>query len=351
MKELIRPSLAGPYCEAGGFYVDPWKPVERAVITHAHSDHARGGMGAYLCSEACAPLLRERLGETIKIETLAYGERRQIGNTVVSLHPAGHLLGSAQVRVEHKGEVWVVTGDYKRQEDASCERFELVECNTFVTESTFGLPIYQWRRPEQIIRQIINWWRDSIERERACVLFAYSLGKTQRLLAALAAQGELPGPMATHYTSARLNAVYREQGMPVPEVQTATAEVLAELKGKGLLIAPQSMLGSNAMRKLGPYSTAFASGWMAVRGMRRWRSLDRGFAISDHVDWPQLMQTIRETGAERIGVTHGYTQQVVRYLQEQGMDAFEFPTRYTGETQESEKNGETANAAELEKDS
>ncbi len=338
---LIEPTKQGLYCEAGDFYIDPWKPVDRAVVTHAHSDHARSGCKAYLCSESGEGVLRERVGKQSHIDTLGWGTPITLNGVQVSLHPAGHLLGSAQVRVEHKGEVWVVSGDYKTQEDVSCEPFEAVRCNTFITESTFGLPIYRWKPVAQVMDEVNGWWRQNQEEGRTSVVFAYSLGKAQRVLCAVDAS---IGPIGAHGTVMKFLPHYRAEGRPVPEVLHAKAESAKELKGKGLIVAPGSTQNSPWLRQFMPHSLAFGSGWMQVRGARRWRALDRGFVLSDHADWPGLIEAIRATGAERIGVTHGYTKPMVRWLTEKGWEAWEIPTRFTGETTgtsgEPERDGE-----------
>lgn len=344
---LIRPTTDGPFCEAGGFHVDPWGQVEKALITHAHSDHARWGSRSYLCSDTCKPILQERLGSNAVIESIPFGETRTINGVTVSFHPAGHVLGSAQIRIEHKGEVWVMSGDYKLAADISCEAFESVRCHTFVTESTFGLPIYRWPSTETVRSEILNWWRSNAEQERASVLFAYPLGKSQRLLAMLGELDTLPGPMAVHGSTYRLNAIYRELGRPVPDVPAGTADTLKSLRSSGLLIAPQMLQGGTLLRRLGSHSPAFASGWMRIRGIRRRRSLDRGFVISDHADWPGLLQAIEASGASRIGVTHGHTGPLIRYLKEKGLDAFDFPTRYSGEAAEAEETSATSNDDKL----
>ncbi|MBC2602566.1 ligase-associated DNA damage response exonuclease [Puniceicoccus vermicola] len=329
---LIRPTERGLFCETGGFYIDPWRPVDRALITHGHSDHARSGMGRYLTSAAGVPIVRERVGHDAPIEGIPFGERRKIGEVHVSFHPAGHLLGSAQIRVEHRGEVWVVTGDYKTDPDISCEAFEPVSCDTLITESTFGLPVYRWPEPEKVFRQIHQWWRDNQEEGRTSILFAYALGKAQRVLCGL---DPSIGPIGIHGAVARLNPHYREAGIPLPETIHANAETRSILRGRGLIVAPGSAQNTPWIRRFAPYSLSFASGWMAVRGSRRRRALDRGFVLSDHVDWPGLLQTIEASGASRIGVTHGYAAPLIRWLREErGLAAYEIPTRYAGESEE-----------------
>ena len=329
--QLIEPTERGLYCAAGDFYIDPyWSPegVERAVITHAHADHLRPGHRSYLCSASGECVLRQRVHPGANVRTAAWGERIKLGDVTVSLHPAGHLLGSAQVRVEHRGEVWVVTGDYKTTADRTCEAFELVRCHTFITESTFGLPIYRWRPEREVFDGMNAWWRHNQASGRVSVVFAYALGKAQRVLGGV---DPSIGPIVVHGAVKRFVDAYAASGVALPAVKLVTEIDKKQLRGKALVVAPPSADGTPWLRRFGPVSTAFASGWMAVRGRRRWKSMDRGFVLSDHVDWPSLMTTIDATGAERVGVTHGFTSQVVRYLREKGRDAFVVPTRFEGE--------------------
>lgn len=302
--ELLRITDCGLYCEAGDFYIDPWRPVERAVVTHAHSDHARWGMGRYLCSEEGEEVLRIRVGPQATIDTLPYGGSTTLRGVKISLHPAGHILGSAQVRVEHKGEVWCVSGDYKTEPDPTCTPWEPVRCHTFVTESTFGLPIYRWPEEEVVREDILGWWRKNQEAGKCSILMGYALGKSQRALAGLDPD---IGPIFLHGALIRLTEAYRRQGIPLPP----TGVVSEVEKGfdwtKAMILAPPSAHGTPWTRRFGEQSSAFLSGWMAIRGARRRRAVDRGFIMSDHVDWPSLMMAIAATEAERVYVTHGYT--------------------------------------------
>lgn len=328
MSALLQTTSDGLYCAAGDFHIDPWRAVPRALITHAHSDHARSGCASYLSSAPGVAVLRERVGKDASIEGQPFGERRTINGVTVSFHPAGHVLGSAQIRVEHRGEVWVVSGDYKTQPDGISGAFETVRCHTFITESTFGLPVYRWRPPAEVFAEINSWWRANQEQARTSVLFAYALGKAQRLLAHLDAS---LGPIFVHGAVEKFLPIYAEAGVKLPPTQRATAENAKAAAGRGLVIAPQSADGTPWLRKFGECSMAFASGWMQIRGARRWRSADRGFVLSDHADWPGLNDAIRATGAERVLVTHGYTTTMVRWLREQGFAADVLETRYQGE--------------------
>jgi len=337
--ELLKLTDHGLYCEDGDFHVDPWRGVDRALITHAHADHTRWGSKNYLCSDPSKGLLKVRLSQDAKIESLPFGETKEINGVKISFHPAGHLLGSAQVRLEKDGVVWVVSGDYKREVDKTCEPFELVMCDGFITETTFGLPIYRWQKQEEIFQQINEWWVKNNAEGRTSLLFGYALGKSQRLLGGLDSN---IGPILVHGSVSRLNPVYEQAGIDLPKTLPASVENAKMHKGKSIVIAPPSALGTTWVRKFAPYSTAFASGWMAVRGRRRNKALDRGFIMSDHIDWPDLMKTIEETGAEKIWTTHGQSDTVAKHLSELGYDAKSIETRFTGEGEEDDKLEEEA---------
>jgi len=324
---LLRLTGHGLYCEAGGFYVDPWGSVDRAVVTHAHGDHVAWGCRHYLTSDEGAGVLRARLSDDAPIQPAPYGQAFDLNGVRVSLHPAGHILGSAQVRLEHRGEVWVVSGDYKTDPDPTCSPYEPVRCHTFVTESTFGLPIYRWPPQAEVLHEVNRWWRSNQDVGRTTLLYGYALGKAQRLLAGL---DPSIGPILTHGAVERMTLAYRTAGVALPPTTHAAAMERAD-RGRAIVIAPPSADGSTWVRRFGEHATGFASGWMLVRGTRRRRSLDRGFPLSDHVDWPSLMAAIDATGAERIWVTHGFTAPVVRWLREMGRDAVAIETRFEGE--------------------
>ena len=328
---LMTLTKSGLYCARGDFYVDPWRPVARAVITHAHADHAYRGSRSYLVTKEGEGLARIRLDPTATISTLKYGETLDINGVAVSFHPAGHILGSAQVRVEYKGEIWVVSGDYKLTRDATCAPFEPVRCHYFITEATFGLPIYRWPPTAQVIEEINSWWRRNQEREKASVLFAYALGKSQRILNGI---DRSIGPIFTHGSVEHLNRVYRAAGVDLPETIYA-----GDVKNKkdfigSLIVAPPSAQASTWLRRFGSQSTGFASGWMMVRGARRQRAIDRGFVLSDHADWPELMTAIRQSEAETVYVTHGFAPEVVRWLNENGTNAVPLKTQFVGDDAE-----------------
>jgi putative mRNA 3-end processing factor len=319
----------GLYCEEGGFHVDPWGAVPRAVITHAHGDHARAGSAAYLCAEPCAPLLRRRLGTDATIESLAYGSRVRLGSATVSFHPAGHVLGSAQVRIEASGGVWVVSGDYKRAADPTCAPFEPVRCDTFISESTFGLPIYRWDSTASVIAELLAWWAANRERSQASVVFCYTLGKAQRLLAELALVSDRP--VLVHGMMVPTIEAYRAAGVRMLATETLVERARGQSLAGELVLAPLSARGTPWMRRLGDFSDAFASGLMRVRGVRRQRAFDRGFVLSDHADWPAILETVRETGAARVLATHGHAEPLSRYFREQGLHAGVMRTAWEGE--------------------
>ena len=331
---MLRETANGLFCEAGGFYVDPWAPVERAVITHAHGDHARPGSAAYLCTPETAVLLRRRFGPDVRLETQPYGQRIGIGDVALSFHPAGHVLGSAQVRIEGAGGVWVVAGDYKRAADPTCQPYEPVRCDTFITESTFGLPIYRWDGTATVIAEILAWWHANRDAGRTSVIFCYTIGKAQRLLAELGSVTDRP--VFVHGMLLGMIDAYREAGVPLPEVRP----VIERAGGRGtsttslageLVLAPLSARGTPWMRRLGTHSDAFASGLMRVRGVRRQRAYDKGFVISDHADWPALLQTVAETGASRVLATHGHAEPLARHLATLGLETGIIRTAWEGE--------------------
>lgn len=340
MSALLTFTDRGIYCDAGDFYIDPWRPVDRALITHGHSDHARPGMARYLATEAAAPVIRHRLGEIV-LETIRYGETRQIGGVSVSFHPAGHVPGSAQIRVARRGEVWVVSGDYKTMPDGLSEPFAPVLCHAFITECTFGLPVFKWTSQDVLRAQINGWWAANAAAGRPSLLGAYALGKAQRLLATVDAG---IGPILTHGAVENTNAVLRAQGLALPATIRVTPDTRAKDHPGALVLATPSALSGPWARRFPGASTAFASGWMALRGVRRRRAADRGFVVSDHADWDGLNTAIRATGAERIFVTHGYTSVFRRWLEEQGFDAKVVATDYQGEALEESAQPEEAEA-------
>ncbi len=332
MPDLVTLRPEGLYCPLGGFYIDPWRPVERAVITHAHGDHARRGSRHYHAALSGVGLLRRRLGPDALVEGHEFGEPLTFGETTVSFHPAGHVLGSAQIRIEAAGTVCAVSGDYKRDPDPSCEAFEVVPCDVFITEATFALPIYRWDPVDQVIEALLGWWHANAAAGRASVLFCYAVGKAQRVLAEIGRRGGRT--VFVHGAIDALLDAYRDEGITFAQ----TVPVGARRKGKSfageLIIAPPSAFGSPWLRRFGDASTGFASGWMRVRRHRRRRGFDRGFVLSDHVDWPALLRTIEQTGAKRVLATHGYSDSLARYLREIGLAAEPLETLFGDEVEE-----------------
>jgi putative mRNA 3-end processing factor len=343
LMSLLTFTEKGIYCQAGDFYIDPWKPVPKALITHGHADHSRWGNKQYIATKASRPVIKHRLGP-INIHGVDFGEELNINGVKVSFHPAGHIVGSAQIRVEHKGEVWVASGDYKTENDGLAEAFSPIKCHTFITESTFGLPVYKWKPQEEVFREINDWWRQNKEEGKVSLLTGYSLGKAQRLLQGLDAS---IGRIYTHGAVENTNEVMRKQGISLK----ATIRVTREVKKKDyighLVIAPPSAAGSAWAKKFKPLSVGMASGWMTLRGARRRRSADRGFVLSDHADWDGLNEVIEATGAEKVIVTHGYTDIFKKWLIQKGLEVATEKTEFEGELSEmNDTEGEGGNIEE-----
>jgi putative mRNA 3-end processing factor len=318
----------GICCPRAQVYLDPWKPVKRALITHGHSDHARWGNEHYLSTETAAPVIRHRLQLNSNLQTIRYGEPVLINGVRFSFHPAGHIPGSAQIRVEYQGEVWVFSGDYKLENDGISEVFEPVKCHVFVTESTFGLPVYRWKPQSEVFGEMNLWWKKNQAEGRVSVIAGYTLGKSQRILANIDTS---IGTVFVHGAVDSINTVLNNQGVPLPVTKRVTKESTRSDYEGALVICPPSALGSPWINRFLPYSVGIASGWMTLRGARRRRSADRGFVLSDHADWPDLNAAIKETGAEKIFVTHGYSEIFAQWLNENGYDAKEVITQYEGE--------------------
>jgi putative mRNA 3-end processing factor len=325
--DLVTLRPEGLYCPPGDFYIDPWRPVERAVVTHAHSDHARVGNRHYLAAAAGEGVLRARLGE-VNLQTLPYGEVIDHHGVRLSFHPAGHVLGSAQLRLEYGGEVWVASGDYKTEADGTCAPFEPVRCDTFITESTFGLPVYRWRPQAQVFADMNAWWQANADAGRASIVYCYAFGKAQRILSGLDAN---IGRILLHGAMENLTQAYREAGVALPPAAHASSVTDPALLRRALVLAPPSSAGTPWVKRFPDHADAFASGWMQLRGTRRRRGVDRGFVLSDHADWPGLQSAITATGASRVFVTHGNVQVMVRWLREQGLQAHSFETEYGDE--------------------
>jgi putative mRNA 3-end processing factor len=328
---MIENTEAGLYCRPGDFFIDPSRPVGRAVITHAHADHARAGCESYLATPACAVLIKARLGSDLRVQELPYGAPLDVNGVRLSLHPAGHILGSAQVRLERDGEVWVVTGDFKRHPDPTCTPFEPLRCHTLITESTFGLPVFSWPDPRDVVADINSWWLKNSEQGKPSILFAYSLGKAQRI-AALVDAGS--GPIFTHGAVEHMIEAYRRTGISLSLTRPVSESLQRRDFSGALVIAPPSAEGSPWMRRFPGAARALVSGWMQIRGNRRRRAVDRGFVLSDHADWKGLLDTIDDSGAENIRVTHGFEEEMVQFLREKGLAAQALRTVLDGEADE-----------------
>ncbi|WP_158975361.1 ligase-associated DNA damage response exonuclease [Cellulophaga sp. L1A9] len=323
---LLQFTNKGIYCSAAKVYLDPWKPVDKAIITHGHADHSRYGHKSYITHHRNVPIISHRLGE-INVSGVAWGETFSINNVKFSLHPAGHIIGSSQIRVEHKGEVWVFTGDYKTENDGISTPYEVVKCDSFITECTFGLPAFKWTPQQEVMESINNWWLENQAEGKTSILFGYSLGKAQRLLKYL--NPEI-GKIYTHGAIENMTEVLRPL-VDFPETTLITKETKKQDLLGNIVLAPPSAHGSTWIKKMVPYVTASASGWMTFRGARRRRAIDKGFVLSDHCDWTGLLESIKATGAEKVICTHGYADIFSRYLREQGYDARTEETQYGDE--------------------
>jgi putative mRNA 3-end processing factor len=330
-KKLLTFTASSIYCPHADIHIDPWKPVERAIITHAHSDHAKWGCKHYLTHKDSESILRMRLGEDISLQTLEYGESFSINGVNFSLHPAGHIIGSAQVRVEQQGEIWVASGDYKLQDDLFCPPFEAVKCHTFITESTFGLPIYKWKPQQDIMDEIKTWVLQNKLLGKNSILMGYALGKMQRLIKNLQ---PFEQPVFAHGAIFNVNEKLRAAGFDLPYIPHAWTAEKSDLQG-ALIFATGSVLNTPWLKRFEPYSTGYCSGWMAIRGAKNRKSIDRGFILSDHADWNELNTAIDATGAEQVYVTHGYTDVFSQWLNERGIASAEVKTMY-GEEEETE---------------
>lgn len=326
--DLLQFTDKGIYCEQARVYLDPWKPVDKALISHGHSDHAYFGHKNYLTSTLAMPVIKHRLYLTDNIDSVDYGKSVTINGVNFSFHPAGHIPGSSQIRVEYKGEVWVFSGDYKLEHDNISTPFEPIKCHAFITESTFGLPIYKWKPQHEVFSDINEWWRKNQSEGKTSVVAGYTLGKAQRILKNI---DPSIGKIFTHGAVESINNVLKNQGLQLPDAPRISDEIKKEdIKGS-LIVCPPSAVGSSWMRRFLPYSLGVASGWMKLRGTRRRRGADRGFVLSDHADWNDLNKAILATGAEKIFVTHGYTEIFAQWLRERGLDAREVKTRFEGE--------------------
>lgn len=326
--QLLIFSESGIYCPKANVYIDPWKPVDYAIITHAHADHSRWGNRFYLCHHFSKPIIQHRLGNDINIESIEYGVRRTINGVHFSLHPAGHIIGSAQVRVEYKGEVWVVSGDYKLEDDGICTPFETVKCHVFISECTFGLPVFKWKRAAEVFKEINFWWQQNADEGKTTLLIGYALGKAQRLIQGV---DEKIGKIYTHGAVEKTNEIMREMNLPFKNTMYVTPEISLKDYEGSLIVAPPSALGSSWLKKFKNLEVGMASGWMNLRGPRRRRAVDRGFVLSDHADWGGLNTAIQNTECEKVILTHGYTDIFSKYLNEIGIETHVESAEFEGE--------------------
>jgi len=330
---LIQFTSKGIYCAAGDFYIDPWRPVKRALITHGHADHARWGHRHYLAQHTTVAIMKHRIKPDLSAQGLAYGETLRVGGVNISFHPAGHIPGSSQIRLEHRGEVWVAAGDYKTQADRTSTPFETVKCHTFITESTFGLPVFRWQPESLAFDEIQQWWSANAAAGRTSILFGYSLGKAQRLLMGVGTNG--PGRIFLHPAVADLTElIARESGLQFPAWERVVGGEKHPDYRNALVIAPPAVAESSWLKKFNPYRVAMASGWMAIRGMRRRRNPDLGVVLSDHADFPGILEALANSDAQQVVVTHGYSHILAKYLNECGYDALAENTEFSDEMQD-----------------
>ena len=326
-KGLLVHTALGLYCPKADVYLDPWKPVKKAILTHGHADHARWGSSSYLCTPTAAPVIKYRLGD-INLETLPFGEEKLINGVSFSFHPAGHILGSAQIKVSYKGEIVVFSGDYKTANDGFSEAFEPVKCHTFITESTFGLPVYHWQDQKWVFNEMEEWCKNNRNNGQLSILYGYSLGKAQRILQGLP---ESVGPIFTHSTIEAVLNVMRNQGVSLKNTIPVNEHLTRADLLSGVIIAPPAAQNSNWLKKFEPIRNGVVSGWMALRGARRRRNADKGFVLSDHADWEGLNEAISLTGAENVFVTHGYTDILSKWLIDKGLNAHPLETNFEGD--------------------
>lgn len=334
MSNLLQFTDRGIYCKAADIYIDPWKPVKYALITHGHADHARFGHQHYLCHPLTAAIIKRRISPDLNVQSIEYGESIQINGVQFSFHPAAHIIGSAQIRVEYQGEVWVASGDYKTEDDGVSGSLEIVKCHTFITECTFGLPVYKWQPQSNVMSEINQWWEQNAALQVPSIIYAYSLGKAQRVIQHL---DQNIGPILTHGAVENMNELFRDERKTIPTTEQIIQNQHNEKAKGAMIVAPPGAFNSTWTKKFKGAKHAAASGWMTLRGARRRRSVDRGFILSDHADWEGLNQVIKETEAENVIATHGYTETFVKWLNENGLNAITEKTSLLGEAQEEEK--------------
>ncbi|UAB75069.1 ligase-associated DNA damage response exonuclease [Mesoflavibacter sp. SCSIO 43206] len=339
--KFIKFTKKGIYCIPGKFYLDPWYPVDYAIISHGHADHSRWGNKHYLCHQDSKNILLHRLGKDISIETLNYNQIKTINGVKVSFYPAGHIIGSVQIKLEYKGKVVVFSGDYKTNTDFITTPFEPVKCHEFITESTFGLPIYSWKTEVDLQSQLQQWIVNNQRQNKTSVFFGYSLGKAQRIMSLVDGVDEV----YVHSAINNLNQAISKSGIVLPKSKLITSDFNKKDIQNKIVILPPALLGSKLLKKIPNAATAICSGWMQIRGNRRWKGVDAGFAVSDHADWNGLLSAVKATEAEKVYVTHGSQAVFSKYLNEIGIESQEVVTEYGTEDNEDAKDQQLTTAS------
>ena len=309
-ENLVKKDIQGTFCQTGNFWIDPAKPVKRALITHAHFDHISFGCEEYICSPETVSLLKERIGNNIKVKSYGYDEIFKINGIKISFHPSGHILGSSQIKLEGGNEKWLITGDFKRQRDDTCLNYQEVKTDFLICESTFALPIFNWASTNKIVDEIVDWVNESPN--LTSILFCYSLGKAQRILNEL--KNKKIKKIYAHRSIKKINDIYIKQGIKLEDIAKIDKEIATKDYKGSLLLMPPSQNKANLLNRFGDYQTAFASGWMIIRALKNRSGYDKGFAISDHADWNGLIKTIKSSKAEKVFLDHGNGESLAKYL-------------------------------------
>ena len=316
-QNLISQKSQGLYCESANIWIDPYKPVEKAIITHAHSDHFTNGCREYICSIETGLLLKKRFGNNINLKTVEYDKKFLINGINFSLHPSGHILGSSQIKIMTDSETWLITSDFKRQKDKTCKSYERLKTDFLICESTFGLPIFNWESTNKIIDKITKWVNQS--EDSTSILFCYSLGKAQRLLSELNSQNFKN--IYVHKSINNINTIYKNLGIELEEAKIFDNNLEINNLKDCLLLLPPSLNNQNFLKKFKRFQTGFASGWMSIRALKKRSGFDKGFTISDHADWNGLIKTIKESEAKRVFLNHGDGESLANFLRDkEGLD-------------------------------
>lgn len=333
MSQLLNLTECGIYCSAGDFYIDPWRPVQKAFISHAHSDHARSGNATYICHKHTTPILELRLGNLNNFRSVDYGESISVNGVKITFHPAGHIIGSSQIRVEHNGRVEVFSGDYKTSQDGLSTPFEPIKCHHFISESTFGLPVFKFSDTNQIATNFQDWVKRNNEKGLNSIVFAYSLGKAQRIVNLSPENVEV----FVHDSIFKTNQVIQSAGISLNAYQHANE--FDKLKNQGaLIITPPATMDSKWLKRFEPYSTAYASGWMQIRGNKKRLAVDKGIVISDHADFQGIIEAVNATGCEKVSFTHGYADFMARHFSEKSLEATVLKTDFMGDHESQSEN-------------